>query len=114
MKYLLLLLTITSAASSYLSAQHKRPITGIYSLEGVRETASGFKLSKDSTFEFYFSYGALDRYGSGRWRMRDSQIVLTSSAIHLADFKITDSVPSKGKSAVIQISDKNKMFFRYL
>jgi hypothetical protein len=39
-------------------------ITGVYNLRGVMEMASGFKLNNDSSFEFYFSYGALDRYGS--------------------------------------------------
>jgi hypothetical protein len=38
---------------------------GIYNLEGVMETASGFKLNADSTFEFYFSYGALDSMVKG-------------------------------------------------
>ncbi len=40
---------------------------GEYYLEGLAETASGFKLNPDSTFEFFFSSGALDRYGSGNW-----------------------------------------------
>jgi hypothetical protein len=29
----------------------------------MENPASGLQLNKDSTFRFYFSYGALDRYG---------------------------------------------------
>ena len=31
-------------------------LVGEYSLVGVMETASGFRLNPDSTFDFYFSY----------------------------------------------------------
>jgi hypothetical protein len=42
------------------------------------ETASGFKINEDSSFEFYFSYGALDRYGSGKWNIKNDSIILNS------------------------------------
>ena len=51
--------------SLMLNLNAQKNITGEYYLQGVIETASGFKLNDDSTFEFFFSYGALDRYGSG-------------------------------------------------
>ena len=53
-------------------------VAGMYYLQEVKETASGFKLEKDGTFKFFFSYGALDRYGSGNWTMQDDQVVLQS------------------------------------
>ena len=51
---------------------------GEYQLRGVREMASGFKLNEDSTFQFYFSYGALDRFGEGRWTMKGNSLILNS------------------------------------
>ena len=54
-------------------------IIGEYYLKGVRETASGFKLNADSTFEFFFSYGALDRMGSGTWQKQGDQIIFSSA-----------------------------------
>lgn len=51
---------------------------GTYYIEGVREVASGFKLNEDSTFEFFFSYGALDRTGTGRWKVNGTQIEFTT------------------------------------
>ena len=40
-------------------------VAGEYYLQGVMETASGFKLNEDSTFQFFFMYGAMDRVGEG-------------------------------------------------
>jgi hypothetical protein len=41
--------------------EHITGVTGEYYLEGVMETASVFQLNPDSSFNFFFSYGALDR-----------------------------------------------------
>ena len=63
-------------------------IAGEYYLEGVMETASGFQLSADSGFQFFYSYGALDRFGKGKWKMLDlggevrALILLTIPMIH--------------------------------
>ena len=64
----LLLLIVTAMTN----AQQKSPV-GTYLLQGVREMASGFELKADSTFEFFFSYGALDRYGKGKWKQNHLQ-----------------------------------------
>ena len=50
---------------------------GEYYLRGVTEVGSGFLLKPDSTFQFFFSYGALDRQGSGTWRIKEKEIVFT-------------------------------------
>ena len=42
-------------------------ITGEYSLGGVMETGSGLLLRDDGSFEWYFSYGALDLGARGTW-----------------------------------------------
>jgi hypothetical protein len=34
---------------------------GQYYLEGVREVGSGFHFNSNKTFDFFFSYGAIDR-----------------------------------------------------
>ena len=45
---------------------------GEYHLTGVMETASGIRINQDSTFDFYFSYGAIDREGHGKWSYRNN------------------------------------------
>jgi hypothetical protein len=89
----------------------QKNIAGEYSLTGVMETASGLQLNKDSTFNFYFSYGALDRYGSGKWRLEDSNIILDSKPYPGKDFKLTKSSSEKNKFITLKIDDKNKNLF---
>jgi hypothetical protein len=101
------------ATQSYSQSKVTTP-AGVYNLQGVREMASGFELDEDSTFKFYFSYGALDRYGSGRWHMLDSSIVFNSTVVKERDFKLVNSVAIKGNQSIIQIKDKNKFFYRYV
>lgn len=72
---------------------------GEYYIGGVREVASGFKLNADSTFEFFFSYGALDRTGTGRWKINGTQIEFTtdkkpSPAFSLVKSAFMDELPA--------------------
>lgn len=42
-------------------------LAGEYALAGVMETGSGLLLRDDGSFEWYFSYGALDLGARGTW-----------------------------------------------
>ena len=64
---------------------------GMYHLQEVKETASGFKLHPNGVFQFFFTYGAIDRYGSGNWTVEDDQVVLQSRAWPGNDFAGVDS-----------------------
>src|SRR5687768_17783125 len=75
----------------YSSAQNNSPMHGEYYLRGVMETASGFKLNTDSTFEFFYTYGALDRYGSGTWKQVDNIVTFNSRTQPGRDFAILKS-----------------------
>src|ERR1051325_4784902 len=77
MKGIFACIIICMPATQHLAAQNNT-MAGQYSLTGVMETASGIQLNKDSTFQFYFSYGALDRYGSGKWSVQKDNIILDS------------------------------------
>lgn len=112
MKYFLLSLPIFSTFN--IHAQIKNNPTGIYSLQGVRETASVFKLNEDSTFEFYFSYGALDRYGSGKWSVKNDSIVLYSKPFPGKDFKIVDSALTGNNYTTFKIENQNPSFYRFI
>jgi hypothetical protein len=82
-------------------------IAGEYYMQGVMETASGFKLDEDSTFKFFFSYGALDRFGSGRWSVRDDKIILNSKSYPGADFKLVKATKEKDDFIIVKIEDAN-------
>jgi hypothetical protein len=89
-------------------------VAGEYYLQGVMETASGFKLDRDSTFQFFFSYGALDRYGSGKWSMSNNKIILNSKAYPGKDFKLVNSVNKNDHSVTVQIENSNPNVYRWV
>jgi hypothetical protein len=87
---------------------------GEYYLTGVPETACGFKLSEDSTFQFFFSQGALDRFGEGKWKVVDDQLVLQSRKKPEHDFALVKSEKKAGNKIVVQMVEQNEMVKRYV
>ena len=87
--------------------------TGTYYLHGVMETASGFKLNADGTFQFFFTYGALDRYGAGKWTIENDQVVLQSNPWIGKDFALIESSAS-GRGITIKMTDKNPIFQKHV
>ena len=87
---------------------------GEYYLRGVMETASGFKLNSDSTFQFFFSYGALDRYGSGTWKIVSGAVVFNSRPQPEKDFALIKSEKAPGNYTTLKIIDNNEMILRYV
>jgi hypothetical protein len=95
--------------SMRVNSQKNTPLTGEYYLRGVPETASGFKINEDSTFQFFLSYGALDRYGSGKWKVKDNRIFFTSLEKHGKDFSLVSSRKTKDDLITVKITDSNEM-----
>lgn len=81
---LVLLLILWCSAGAF--AEDKAPgrdkdaIAGDYLLQGVMETASGFRLSSDGTYRFFLVYGSVDETDSGTWLVKDNAVVLHSAA----------------------------------
>src|SRR5436189_6444802 len=89
-------------------------IPGEYYLRGVMEVGSGFLIKPDSTFEFFFSYGALDRMGSGKWDAKGKEIILNSKPRPLHDFALISSKSTKDDFISIRITDNNELLRRYV
>lgn len=89
-------------------SQQGAGLAGEYYLQSVRETASGFRLNADSSFDFFFSQGALDRSGRGRWRIENGQLLLDSDKWPGTDFQLIESGSTKNNGFRIGISDANK------
>ena len=90
-----------------MEAQQKtNTAIGEYYLSGVMETASGFKLNPDSTFQFFFSYGALDRSGSGTWKQEGNNIIFNSKA-GTNGFALVNSNTVNNDRLTIKITDAN-------
>ena len=82
---------------------------GEYYLKGVMETASGFNLHQNNTFEFFFSYGALDRHGYGTWSEgKKGTLVLNSDYNNQMPFEILAEKKENNSGLVITLPDYNK------
>src|SRR5687767_4228719 len=87
---------------------------GEYYLQGVPEMATGFKLDKDNSFEFFLIYGALDRHGSGNWKEEKGQVIFQSKPWSGKDFALLKSKTVSDNSITIRITDNNENVLRYI
>jgi len=79
---------------------------GEYRLTDVREMASAFNFTKDGKFQFFLSYGAMDRSASGTYKIDGDTIKLSSDKEPGKDFDIV-SQRKEGSGYVIRIIDPN-------
>ncbi|HRH65000.1 MAG TPA: hypothetical protein PLU53_01755 [Bacteroidia bacterium] len=100
-------------AINQLSAQVPT-VAGEYYLAGVMEIASGFRLNADSTFNFFYSYGALDRGGNGTWSVEDSVVLFNSKSRAGDAFLLSKSNKTKAGGLTVRIDDPNPFFKRYV
>ena len=78
-----------------------------YELTSVPETASGFKFNENRTFEFYYIYGAVDRYASGNWHESGDTLILDNAPKPPLDFRLIVSDKKKGSSTTVKIKCLN-------
>lgn len=108
---LILLLLFTAP----LGAQTTQPVpTGEYYLQGVMEVGSGFRLNADHTFDFFFSYGALDRAARGTWEQKGDSVILNSPPKPEHDFVLQESNRTADSSILIEVTDPNTMMLGYI
>ena len=88
--------------------------TGEYYLRGVMEVASGFRFNADSSFDFYFSYGALDRVGKGTFERRGDSLILHSAPKPERDFILKTEKKTDDPKVVIQVTDPNPMVLSHV
>ena len=89
-------------------------VAGMYYLNDVKETASGFKLETDGTFKFFFTYGALDRYGSGKWTLQDDHIVFQSRQWDGKDFALVGSEAVNENLVILKMVGGNPVLLRHV
>jgi len=97
-----------------MEAQQTSSLSGEYYLSSVMETASGFKLNPDSSFQFFFSYGALDRYGEGVWSVKGNKIFFNSKPRVEQDFGLNSSSQNSDSSITVRIMDRNELLLKYV
>jgi hypothetical protein len=89
----------------------KTTAIGTYYLEGVMEVGSGFQFNADHTFDFFFSYGALDRVAAGTWEQRGDSIIL-QHAKPPHDFKLVQAKKTGSGRITIKITDSNTLLLQ--
>ena len=89
-------------------------VTGEYYLRGVTEVGSGFLLKPDSTFQFFFSYGALDREGSGTWKLKGKELIFNSRKRPDHDFALISSKKVNDDFITVRVTDSNSLLLRYV
>lgn len=72
-------LLLTGVTTSFLlQAQDPKEMAGSYYMEAANDAKSGFNLSSNSTFNFFYTKNGIDRFGSGRWFIEKNTIVFSS------------------------------------
>jgi hypothetical protein len=99
---------------SYSIFAQIRPVAGEYHLQGIMETASALLLKRDSTFELYFSYGAADRKGSGKWSLANGRITLNSRPRPATDFELVEQKSTSDTLTTITIITPNQQFLPFI
>jgi hypothetical protein len=89
-------------------------VIGDYNLTGVMEMVSILRLNADSTFQFYFAYGASDREGSGTWILQDSTVILNSKSRPPKDFRFIESSIKNENVFSIGFPGVNPAYFPFL
>ena len=89
-------------------------LAGEYYLTGLREMASGFLFRPDGSFQFFFTYGAMDRFGSGKWEHSGAQIILNSRTKPLYDFALIESKTQSHDFINIKMDSPNPALLRHV
>ena len=93
----------------------EKDVAGEFMLSGVMETAAGFLLKPDHTFQYGFTYGAADKNGKGTWKLTGNKLVLNSPhAQPTSDFVLKYSKASGNNEIVVLIKDEAGNFYPYV
>jgi hypothetical protein len=78
------------------------------------EMVSGFNFSKDGTFQFFFSYGAVDRQASGTFEVEGDVVKLKSDKEPGKDFIIEKQGKQAGGGYHIAVKHPNAFLLNYI
>lgn len=93
---------------------NQHTIPGEYYLEGMREMASGFLFREDGSFQFFFTYGAMDRFGSGQWKEEGGKLLLNSAPAPESDFTLIESDYDEAAGIAIRVESPNPALLSYI
>lgn len=107
-KFIFLGLILQSVTN--MQAQNFKP--GSYHLRGIMEMAAGFEFREDSTFRFYYVYGASDRYAEGTYSIEGNILKLHSDKNVQQDFPVRKQTHQDGPITIRIVHDNPMMIDR--
>lgn len=66
----------------------QKTLSGVYRLQNAREMAAAFEFTDDGKFQFYFVYGAADRFANGTYSIEGNTLKLISNKRPGTDFTV--------------------------
>lgn len=97
----------------YFSSMAQTKVTGEYRLVGIHDMAAGFRFSPQGTFDFFYIYGAVDRFAKGTYSVEGNTIKLKSEKEAGQDFVVKKQA-KKGEGYTIKVLDANPMLSQYV
>lgn len=97
----------------HFTAMTQTKAAGEYNLVGIHDMAAGIRLTEQGTFEFYYVYGAVDRFAKGTYTVEGKTIKLKSEKEAGKDFTVTKQHKT-GKGYTIKVTDPNAMLAGYV
>lgn len=97
----------------HITAMTQTKAAGEYNLVGIQDMAAGIRLTDRGTFEFYYMYGAVDRFAKGTYTVEGKTIKLKSEKEAGKDFTITKQHKS-GHGYTIKVVTPNAMLAQYV
>lgn len=91
----------------------QKTINGNYRLTGVHDLASAFQFNDDGTFNFFYMYGAVDRFAKGTYQISNDTIKLKSEKEPGKDFTVKVQSKKPGKFKVV-VKDNNPFLVSYI
>ncbi|MBX2921283.1 MAG: hypothetical protein KF746_03750 [Chitinophagaceae bacterium] len=90
-----------------IHAQETKEIEGGYFLEGVKDIKSGFQLSSNFTFKFFFTQNGIDRYGSGRWELDKNTVIFSGRLQPARSYKLLSARRVNDNFITVKFTDDN-------
>ncbi len=87
-------------------------LDGVYRLIGVHDMACAFQFSKEGKFNFFMSYGAIDRTATGKYTLHNGLIQLQSDKIPGHDVEILHQNNSS-HDIEIKVNAPNEYLMKY-
>ncbi|MFN8346854.1 MAG: hypothetical protein U0X91_17770 [Spirosomataceae bacterium] len=88
-------------------------VAGEYHLVGIHDLAAGLRLTEQGSFEFFYIYGAVDRFAQGTYTVEGNVIKLKSAKEAGKDFTVKKAGKRPG-GYTIKVLDSNPMLAQYV